>query len=118
MDFTYTGRYRVNTSPKQSVTASFTVVDEDEYANSVSRFIEDVRLIDDLQIIFCEDGMNRCAKAEVDTGRASGWRHIQPTVLNLEDMTVSGGEESYYSSANGATWMSNKFTTTGTCRRL
>lgn len=117
IDFSYEGTYRIDTVSK-TVTANFTVSDEDETSLGESRYIADVRAIDAAQIVFCEDDLNGCAKKEVDTGRASGWRLIRPTMIDFPSLTMSSGSQSYFASASGNAWMSSRYTISGKCRRV
>jgi hypothetical protein len=114
--FSYTGQYRIDTDAR-SVTANFTVDVEDEVVERSSRYISDVRAMDASQVVFCEDEVNECRKQDLaDNNGVDGWRTVQPTVIDLEAMTISTGGEGFY--RKNRSWMKTRFSLSGTCRRI
>jgi len=114
--FSYSGQYRIDTEAR-SVTANFTLDVEEEVVERSSRYISDVRAMDASQAVFCEDEINECRKQDLsDTNGVEGWRTVQPTVIDLEAMTVSAGGEGYY--RKNRSWMKTRYSVSGTCRRL
>lgn len=113
--FDYRGTYRVDAAAR-TVTANFTWDSENTSAQPVSRFISDVRAIDSKQLVFCEDEINGCRKKETDTGRASGWIVISPTIIDLSNMTISWSKRSAYSASRAS--LSTEAYVSGTCRLL
>jgi hypothetical protein len=109
-DFEVVGEYRIDAA-QPSVTINFTIDDAvAKKYNRTSRYIDDVRVANGDQIVFCENDVTACRRVEGTRG-AFGLTRV--TVIDLKAMTISSSRNNFY----GRSGHTNE-TVSGPCRRL